>query len=406
MDNERPIEKLLRRYAKKRRDEAGTQGSMHPATRQMLQGEVATQFRKERIEQTSKTSFIWWPRLAYGLAVVAALAVAAGILVPVLTRHESPSLEIASTSRSRENELSGRTFGEEKDSFLASRETAGNDALRVASDERSKLAGGLEDSSATITNESVLTYADARQSVNGLSLVTAEEDNLRGVGTASPAAMPPSALDREPTSRKPVASPPSTLPQGQAAAAAVSKAVGDGRDDSYGLSPARGRFSNTDKAGSKGAVLVSFQVEQAGDELRVIDSDGSTYAGRIVAALDQMATERDSVKKNKEESPATLAPARGAFDSTSRIDSSAQNAFFRVSGTNKTLKQQVIFTGNFVAVTNAFQAQLLNSTDSKQAQTLSVQQAFPLQLNNSIIVGRAQLERNVEVEINAVPVSH
>ena len=47
MNDDRPIEKLLRRYGKKRRDDAGTPLELHPATRRLLQGEVARQFRKD-----------------------------------------------------------------------------------------------------------------------------------------------------------------------------------------------------------------------------------------------------------------------------------------------------------------------------------------------------------------------
>ena len=43
---ERPIEKLLRAAAKKRRDEAGAPFELHPADRRLLQGEVARKFAK------------------------------------------------------------------------------------------------------------------------------------------------------------------------------------------------------------------------------------------------------------------------------------------------------------------------------------------------------------------------
>src|SRR6266404_235800 len=47
MEPERPIENLLRAWAKKRRDDAGAPLEMHPATRRLLQGEVARRFAKE-----------------------------------------------------------------------------------------------------------------------------------------------------------------------------------------------------------------------------------------------------------------------------------------------------------------------------------------------------------------------
>ena len=50
MNDDRPIEKLLRRYAKTRRDEAGAPLELHPATRRLLQGEVSRQFPKTGTE--------------------------------------------------------------------------------------------------------------------------------------------------------------------------------------------------------------------------------------------------------------------------------------------------------------------------------------------------------------------
>ena len=53
MNDERPIEKLLRRYAKKRRDDADPVRQLHPATRRLLQGEAARQFPKPKSTETS-----------------------------------------------------------------------------------------------------------------------------------------------------------------------------------------------------------------------------------------------------------------------------------------------------------------------------------------------------------------
>src|SRR4051812_16601691 len=45
---ERPIESLLRRYARKRRERAGEPWTVHPVTRRLLQQEVGRQFPKKR----------------------------------------------------------------------------------------------------------------------------------------------------------------------------------------------------------------------------------------------------------------------------------------------------------------------------------------------------------------------
>ena len=73
MNDERPIEKLLRRYAKKRRDAAGA-SELHPATRRLLQGEVERQY--PRAAGGAAPSFLvvlknWWPWFAGSVAILA-----------------------------------------------------------------------------------------------------------------------------------------------------------------------------------------------------------------------------------------------------------------------------------------------------------------------------------------------
>ena len=53
METERKIEKLLRAYAKKRRADAGDPLKLHPATRRLLQGEVARRKPKPDDEEAS-----------------------------------------------------------------------------------------------------------------------------------------------------------------------------------------------------------------------------------------------------------------------------------------------------------------------------------------------------------------
>src|SRR6266850_5850783 len=77
MEPERPIEKLLRAFSKKRRDELGAPMEMHPATKRALQAEVARQFpRKDRRGLLSSlTQF--WPRFAWATALIIAIGLAA-----------------------------------------------------------------------------------------------------------------------------------------------------------------------------------------------------------------------------------------------------------------------------------------------------------------------------------------
>jgi hypothetical protein len=104
MDNERPIEKLLRRYAKKRRDDSARAGlKLHPATRRLLQGEVSRQFPKPAASGGAKPVVglkSLWPRLVWALPVLIVLGVGVWAIVQSqrpkegmgnLAQTESPS---------------------------------------------------------------------------------------------------------------------------------------------------------------------------------------------------------------------------------------------------------------------------------------------------------------------------
>src|SRR5437879_4426053 len=101
MEPERPIERALRDYAKKRREESGAPLELHAATRRLLQGEVARQFGKNAraprtFLQVLATS---WPKLAWGVGVVGLMAVIAAIIVPALNKGENPTTLAKSDQR-------------------------------------------------------------------------------------------------------------------------------------------------------------------------------------------------------------------------------------------------------------------------------------------------------------------
>ena len=87
---ERPIEKLLRAAAKKRRDEAGAPLELHPATRRLLQGEAARQFPPAQAASRSPVQTLgqMWPRFAWGLGMLAVLGVTVWLLVPMPGNNE------------------------------------------------------------------------------------------------------------------------------------------------------------------------------------------------------------------------------------------------------------------------------------------------------------------------------
>src|SRR5512145_2991977 len=93
MNDERPIEKLLRRYAQKRRDEGGAPSPLHPATRRLLQGEVARQYPKSAANEkpASATGFfaLLVRRWTYAVGIFVVLGISAAVLLPSLSKSKS-----------------------------------------------------------------------------------------------------------------------------------------------------------------------------------------------------------------------------------------------------------------------------------------------------------------------------
>src|ERR1035438_7688123 len=91
---ERPIEKLLRAAAKQRRDKAGAPLELHPATRRLLQGEVARTYAKPKRESRSFIEALGqlWPRVAGGVAIFALLVLAGYMLLPVPDKGKREAL--------------------------------------------------------------------------------------------------------------------------------------------------------------------------------------------------------------------------------------------------------------------------------------------------------------------------
>src|SRR6266446_2202503 len=91
---ERPIERLLRACAKKRRNEAGAPPELHPATRRLLQGEVARRYARNRREPRSWPELLaaLWRRLVWVFAIFAGVLVIAAMLLPALSKSKSKTI--------------------------------------------------------------------------------------------------------------------------------------------------------------------------------------------------------------------------------------------------------------------------------------------------------------------------
>ncbi len=157
-------------------------------------------------------------------------------------------------------------------------------------------------------------------------------------------------------------------------------------------------------------VLQSFLVEQTGQQIRLVDADGSVYDGAIEpppteetqVALGKPASAPD-LKKDIEAKRVQSASALSAGEMAA-----SQNVFFRVAGTNRTLNQLLVFQGNFLADTNQTSVMVRGAPlNFNQAATPSLQQTEWLQRQsqraNALIRGQATIGASNRIEIDAAP---
>jgi hypothetical protein len=496
MDNEpeRPIERLLRAAAKKRRDEAGAPLELHPATRRLLQGEVA---RKHAGAGRESRSFFQvfgqlWPRFAWGLAILAVLAVGGYMFLPVLGKGKPPTLltrnEPMPQARPAKEALPPPPVAPATIPPPAASATRANPSAVASADKPQparpspgpQIAGGLrplpKDGLAAQTDVKMgekLALADSPQPANRNKVAEAEVAAPSGTPAPAPVVMASRAIAQpsksygQPASvvSAPAApalpSPVTTTPaEFGFAAADESKKLATDRANQSGLAykslpslasaaPSKPSSGATDsllksatvarkEAGSVSAtqwfaqaaqspktkasfadkltpahpVLASFQVEQAGLKLRIVDSDGSVYSGNL-----QLAAVARSRRSAKSEPAAAARPSQAlgakleempaaSFDSD---QPAPQTYSFRVTGTNRSLQKRVVFTGNLLAATNL----TLSPPVSVNAGTASSVSGFRpassqpnlLRLGNSRISGKVVIGSGKAVEVNALPTS-
>jgi hypothetical protein len=135
--------------------------------------------------------------------------------------------------------------------------------------------------------------------------------------------------------------------------------------------------------------LNTFQVQQQGSEIRVLDADGSTYTGKIEqlpkdAELDAGITaRRDAAAKQTR---------RYAAKAARENESAAPQSYFRATGYNVSLKKTLVFEGNYAA-TPAQQLATETANDRERSEQSR---------DRARIVGTVRVNGEAAVEVDAV----
>jgi hypothetical protein len=489
---ERPIEKLLRAAAKKRRDEAGAAFELHPADRRVLQDEVARQFARPLRATRSFSELLGqlWPRFAWGVGLLAVLGVSVWVL-KLPTGHEKEEARLAQNqSMSEAAPAQARRLGSPRPPVAAAPPVASAAKMKsaqFASSERAEpaiaaparerqvesqlLANDRAAGSAASRDEEKFALAAAPQPADQrasprMQVAASSKPSAQGLAEAANGALEsrygyfPKPATAASAPAAPAAAPAVTAApetanllaleesakkkadeSGSAVAAyrsltqvasanrpgaarfaadSLSAAAPETLEEAKGAVVAQRFVQVAPRAGLKAAfadqatsghpVLASFQVEQAGQELRILDGDGSVYRGYL-----QLASAARQTRPVKAEAPgaarASRAPAE-AFEGKDTLgldlDHVAPQSYsFRVAGTNRSLNKKVVFTGNLVAATN-FTLSLPVRKDAGVAGRLGGSQDAPgrtllLPLSNSRISGKVVVGSGKPVELNALP---
>jgi hypothetical protein len=165
-------------------------------------------------------------------------------------------------------------------------------------------------------------------------------------------------------------------------------------------------FKNTSAPGNAAPVLANFQVQQIAGAIRVVDQDGSVYDGSLLP--------ENAVAQAGPVPAATPAPVAALpeiqdkdLSAAKKVSQAAQNYFFRVAGTNRTLQQNVVFTGNLLAISSAATNMQLSFLGAGGFGGGRAQSELTNQLpwSGSRIAGTAVIAGTNNIEINAVPFS-
>ena len=476
MQPERHIEKLLRAFARKRRDQAGAGFDLHPATRRMLQGEVARQCGRSANRRAS-----WWqswagfgPRVAFATGTLAAVVVIGLLLFPPGAEEPEPTLTIVRDdslaavnetkavlpppatapappailtrpSRAQETFTTSvpatprvRRAREDLDRPAATYGFAQNESAK------DKVAPGLEPAAAVnrVASPSPSLESPTRPAASPartarLTKAVSPEEAAVVAATTSDYAQPTGGLRLETALKtKPAmaeeqtqelarasrarggsatrtAASPAAIPSLDDRSSSVTEdgSVGRGYFETESASPAA-TYARKDSLGAiAGAqssvtspVLASFQLEQRGSEIHIVDADGSVYVGTVQQSGEAMGfADSKSRKVPPRSSAKTKATSYGLVQSN--ISGPTTNALpmvnFIVRGTNATLRQGVVFAGNFhpgVLV----QLDRANTQAAQPTVRFQSQATTPNRKQDSQLIGRARLANGAEIEINAI----
>jgi len=381
----KPIEQMLEALAKARRAEFGDDPKMPNPMRARLHEEIGRVGAAEEDNAESRPSWItmFWPRVTVAAALATLL-----VLVPAIWWNQSHPVagrgELALRDRAAgaSDELNSAMPG--KDALAkAAAASASKPTVNLADNSQIKLEPAATPSSEAETAKSSTHIAEGRAATEFPSQETKGFD--KEIASAkiqeAPAAAPPAVADSKAKSNRMAAAAPLV--------SQPSSAGSLGTKQQFSQQTAVQSFRNNAQQVSRATnILNTFQVQQEGNEIRVLDADGSTYTGKIEqlaknAELDsRMSSQRYAAKRAPKNAPQVVGQS----------ESATAESYFRATGYNFSLKKTLVFEGNYKG-SPAQQPAMATSNDRERAEQSRDQ---------ARIVGTVRVNGEAPVEVNAV----
>lgn len=427
---QRPIEKLLGDYARKRAAQAGPPPELHPADRRALQAEVRQQYAgADSRRRSGWFGNRWtWPRFAWTASF--GLLLLLSIAVWQLQLHQPHQEKFAAMHRAEPTKSISLSDKSEADAGRvdatdwAKGETPAQNKPALAE----MLAANSVQSPAIATNAAD-SYAAAQHLLAARSVAPPAASAPAPAPSSLPARAAPASAgkglayseaassDAARQQSLPAAGLAAATPSGVSEFSAFSNAAdflstGDSSQAANQLGFAQSATQTTQapyarrsqaaaSAAPSGPVLAAFRFEQAGSQIRVIDRDGSVYAGYLEGS--------DSSARRKAVRLQVPTLARTADSLSKRapttalnLDAENQSGAFWVAGTNRSLNQAVFFSGHFLPWTN-MPVTTKDAPAPAAASPNAAQSSEALPLQNLRISGTAEIGESGAMKIEANP---
>jgi len=377
----KPIEQMLEALAKARRAEFGDNPKIPNPMRARLHEEIARvgAAKEENVESRPSWVTMFWPRVTVAAALATLL-----VLVPAIWWNRSHPLpesdELAFRDRTA-GAADGLNPAMPAEGTLAKAPavSATKPTVNLADNSQIKVEPAATPASEAEALASSTRVAQGRAATELPSQVTKDEIANAKIQSA-PAAAPAAGADSK-TKSDTIA----------AAAPPVAQRSSDG---SLGMTQQFSQqslvqsFRNNAQVSRAANVLNTFQVQQEGNDIRVLDADGSTYIGKIEqsaksAEVDSRVTARRDAAK---EAP------RYAAKATHEAVSAATQSYFRATGFNVSLKKTLVFEGNY-ATPVAQRPAMAKANDTEPSEQ---------NRDRARIVGRVRVNGEAPVEVDAV----